>query len=137
MPVQPRLEKIASQLIATPEDFAHGKEYGTNPEFRWGLRDEGVNALRYFKSAANIKLLKSLLSDSVSFLAERDNATFRQYPIRSKAYEVLTSWSVCVAKPVVEGEVQAPNGEESKEKEAVCPCWPTRRFLARHVRAHR
>jgi hypothetical protein len=110
VPVQPSLEKIAKHLIAAPEAFANGKDKSDfNLSWRWPLRVDGVDALRHFKSAANIKLLKSLLNDPDCELFRRQNQdmTFRQYPVRAKAYEVLTAWGVDVTKPVTEETIPA------------------------------
>ncbi len=54
VPVQPSLEKIARQRIES------------------GDRVEGAKALRYFKSASNIKLLKPFLNDPGSVTRAAD-----------------------------------------------------------------
>jgi hypothetical protein len=102
VPVQPSLERVARRLITTPEEFVQGKDgRDMNPVLRRMLRAEGVDALRYFKSAQNARLLKSLLCDSDSYLVTDDesNVTHREYPIRSKACEVLKTWGECVCDP--------------------------------------
>ena len=110
VPVEPSLEKTAKHLVAAPGDFISAKTNAALvPQWRCDLRAEGVNALQYFKSAKNIKLLKSLL-DAPDFWAIRDwstqnrdkNMTNKIYSVRNKAYEVLMAWSVDVPKPVTE-----------------------------------
>jgi hypothetical protein len=110
VPVQPSLEKIAKHLIAAPEYFANWKDKRDfDLWWRWQLRCEGVDALRYFNSAANIKLLQSLLNDPDFELFRRKDQekTFKQYPVRAKAYEVLMAWGVDVTKPVTEEIIPA------------------------------
>jgi hypothetical protein len=106
VPVQPTLEKVAKHLIAAPEDFA---AWTKNPPLRWELglwRRDGVDALRYFKSKNNVRLLKSLLDDSESYLAGQEHGiTLRRYPVRSTAYEVLKSWAIDVPRTVTEEPV--------------------------------
>lgn len=117
VPVEPSLEKTAKHLIAAPEDFISSADIESSkrrnepnpvPQWRADLRADGVDALQYFKSAENIKLLKSLL-DSPDFWMKKDwsveypdTATNKIYSVRSKAYEVLTGWGVDVPKPVTE-----------------------------------
>ena len=117
VPVEPSLEKTAKHLIAAREDFISSADIESSkrrnepnpvPQWRADLRADGVDALQYFKSAENIKLLKSLL-DSPDFWMKKDwsveypdTATNKIYSVRSKAYEVLTGWGVDVPKPVTE-----------------------------------
>jgi hypothetical protein len=107
--VQPPLEKVAKHLITSPEAFMGGKDAcDSSLSTHWQLaqlRSDGVDALRYFKFTANVKLLKSLLNDSDFELADINGATTRQYPVRSKAHEVLTAWGVNVPKPITEEKV--------------------------------
>jgi hypothetical protein len=101
VPVEPALEITAKHLIAAPEDFiTKTNEPALIPQWRADLRADGVDALQYFKSAKNIKLLKSLL-DSPDFWMKKDwsvkypdTATNKIYSVRSKAYEVLKGWGV-------------------------------------------
>jgi hypothetical protein len=109
VPVEPALEITARHLIATPGDFITKTDKpDLVPQWRADLRADGVDALQYFKSAKNIKLLKSLL-DSPDFWTKTDwsvkypdVATIKKYPVRSKAYEVLKGWGIDVPKPVME-----------------------------------
>lgn len=115
VPVEPKLEKTAKHLIAAPEDFISEKsEPALVPQWRCDLRAEGVNALQYFKSAGNIKLLKSLLHAPDCWMIKdwstqyrNMNVTDKIYSVRSKAYEVLKDWGIGVPKPVTEETIQA------------------------------
>lgn len=112
VPVEPSLEKTAKHLIAAPDDFIFRKdEPAFHSQWRCDLRAEGVNALQYFKSAENIRLLKSLL-DAPDYWPIRDwsaklNVTNKIYSVRNNAYEVLKGWDVDVLKPVTKESVQA------------------------------
>lgn len=109
VPVEPALEITAKHLIAAPGDFlTETNKPDLVSQWRADLRADGVDALQYFKSAKNIKLLKSLL-DSPDFWTKKDwsvkypdVATIKKYPVRSKAYEVLKGWGIDVPKPVME-----------------------------------
>jgi hypothetical protein len=64
---------------------------------------DGEKALQFFKSAANIKLLKPLLNDPEYEDWQTQNVpwkTTRTYHVRQAAYDVLQQWGVQVAKPV-------------------------------------
>jgi hypothetical protein len=108
VPVERLLEKTAKRLIAVLEDFISAKTNAALvPQWRCDLRAEGVNALQYFKSAKNAKLLKSLLDAPDCWMIKdwsnqyRDmNVTNKIYSVRNKAYEVLKGWGVDVPKPV-------------------------------------
>jgi hypothetical protein len=110
VPVEPTLEKTAKRLLAAPGDFiSKTDEPALVPQWRCDLRTDGVDALQYFKTAKNIRLLKSLL-DAPDCWRYRDystryrdlNVTNKIYSVRRKAYEVLTGWGVDVSQPVTE-----------------------------------
>lgn len=112
VPVEPALEKIARRLIVAPESFWPASDrHALNSQGLMDCEREGVEALRYFKSARNVRLLKSLLGRSESSLFERQGETYRQFPVQSAAYEVLTGWGVEVPKPVMEEKVSAPGAK--------------------------
>ena len=70
VPVLPALEKTAKHLISAPEDFmTSGHKSVPASEWRCDLRAGGAEALQYFKSAQNVKLLKSLLDAPDCWLA--------------------------------------------------------------------
>jgi hypothetical protein len=98
VPVDSRLERLARGLIVASERFAPGSEARHD---RDRLRVEGVKAVRYFRSAANIDLLKSLLDDPfVVVHIAPDGSRARVYEVREEAYEILRSWDVDVRQPV-------------------------------------
>jgi len=74
----------------------------------WRIR-EAIDSLQYFKSDANISLLKSLLNDpasNTSTRAESNNGIeLREFPVRKQAYDLLKKWSVSVDPPVLTEEV--------------------------------
>jgi hypothetical protein len=115
VPVEPSLEKTARRLIAAPDDFiSTNSEPVSATGWRCDLRAEGVNALRYFKSAQNIRLLKSLL-DAPNFWEIKDwstegrdlNRTVRTYSVRKMAYGVLKEWNVDAPQPAWQETVPA------------------------------
>ncbi len=95
VPVEPGLEERAKRLIASPQDFVPKGEK-LDPLGRCQLRFGGVDSLRYFKSDANAALLRSLLDDP---LEDFQSGLLRQYPVRTKAYEILLHWNVDVPTP--------------------------------------
>jgi hypothetical protein len=112
LPVEASLEQTAKRLIASPQNFVP-KETKLDSLSRDQLRVGGVSALRHFKSDANTALLRSLLDDPTEVLqtfdsGARKGTTVKQYPIRSKAYEILSDWGVPVPMPVI--EVVVPTG---------------------------
>ena len=102
-------EKIAKHLIAAPRDFVPANS-ALNPgeTALAGLRENGVEDLSYYKSAANIKLLKSLLSDPDAVTDTVSNA-YKYYPVRSKAYDVLKAWGLDVPQPVTVEKIPGDN----------------------------
>lgn len=108
VPVLPALERTAKHLISAPEDFMTARHKAVPAsEWRCDLRAGGAEALRYFKSAQNVELLKSLLDARDCWLARdwstenRDrHVTNKIYGVRDTAYVVLKGWGVEVAKPV-------------------------------------
>jgi len=106
VPVEASLEQTAKRLIASPQDFVSKKDK-LDSRARYELRVGGVDALRYFKSAANTTLLRSLLDDPAEVVltfdsGARKGTTLKRYPLRAKAYEILTDWGVDVPMPVTE-----------------------------------
>jgi hypothetical protein len=103
VPVEPSLEKTAKHLIAAPEDFISAKtNIALVPQWRCDLRTEGVSALQYFKSAKNVRLLKSLLGASDFWPVQVGFTICKTFAVRNKAYEVLQGWGVDVPKPVAQ-----------------------------------
>jgi hypothetical protein len=106
VPVEPALERTAKRLIASPREFLPKKAEGDLRALSQ-LRVGGVDALRHFKSAENTTLLRSLLDDATETLqtAEQgapNGTTIKRYPVRAKAYEILTDWGMDVLMPVTE-----------------------------------
>jgi hypothetical protein len=99
VPADERLEKRALDEIRSPDERR---------------REEGVRALRYFKSEENIARMKSLLNDtSFGYLSDpashnRGHETHR-YDIRRAAYEALKCWGVDVPTPVIDEKVWIPD----------------------------
>ncbi len=123
VPVVPALEATARNLIAAPGDFLAtdrvpaATEARLHPAWCCDLRSEGVSALRYFKAARNVRLLKSLLAAPDCWTTRdwsteyRDlNVTNRIYSVRQKAYEVLQGWGVEVPLPVFQERVSCLGG---------------------------
>lgn len=112
VPVDASLEKQARRMIASPNSFLRAKPEPTAADWmRCNIRCSGVDALRHFKSARNIKLLKSLLNDRDYSLSASDqpalNGTLvRHYVVRTRAWEILKSWGFDVPKPVSEALVK-------------------------------
>jgi len=93
VPVCGELEKVARQLIVSPEDFSPG----VRDWERGRLKAEGIQALHYFKSDENADLLKTLLTDESFFiLIEHDEQTEgkRVYDVRERARDVLRAWGI-------------------------------------------
>ncbi|PWU12900.1 MAG: hypothetical protein C5B50_20580 [Verrucomicrobia bacterium] len=95
VPVGPALEETAKHLIARPDDFISGKDSPRAAVWRCDLRADGVSALRYFKSAKNIKLLKSLLEAPDYWISNGpQNVEYKVYSVRETAAAVLKTWGV-------------------------------------------
>jgi hypothetical protein len=112
VPVEASLEQTAKRLINSPEDYVP-KGDKLDGHSRNDLRLGGVNALRHFKSEANAALLRGLLKDPTEVLktvetGTGERPTVKEYPIRAKAYEILSTWGVRVPQPVVEVIVPKP-----------------------------
>jgi prevent-host-death family protein len=101
VPVEPTLARTAKRLIESPQDFVQKWEK-FDPRLRYVLRSSGVNALRYFKSDANIALLKALLADP---LEDVESSLVLQHPVRVKAFEVLLHWEVDAPLPKSPDEI--------------------------------
>jgi hypothetical protein len=95
VPVDKRLEKRA-------HDYIRSESYQN--------REEGVRALRYFKSDENSTRVKGLLNDPgwayLYHARENKGVEVRIYGVRQAAYRTLKSWGVDVAKPTIREEVR-------------------------------
>lgn len=73
-------------------------------------REEGVRALRYFKSDKNVARVKQMLNDpgwAYMYHAQENNGVeFRIYGVRREAYQTLKSWGVEVKEPMTQEEVR-------------------------------
>jgi hypothetical protein len=83
VPIDAKLESLAVSWLA-----------GKNQD----LREAGVGALSYFKSAENTKRLQALLKDK-QFSTQNDR---KHYAVRAKAHEILTAWGIRHATPVID-----------------------------------
>ena len=128
VPVLPSLEITARHFLQRSEDFLpETPEWvRTNAamQAQWlqSERDrfhmEGIKALRYFKSAENIELLKPFLTDPMATDMEvssgqRIGKIDRHYPMRALAYGVLRSWDVAVPEPLLEEPLSEPEAKPS------------------------
>ncbi|RYG28404.1 hypothetical protein EON81_28585, partial [bacterium] len=72
-------------------------------------RTVGIDALRPFKSKANIDRLRLLLKDPTFTIVqapeEYRGVELREYPVRERAYDVLREWKVEVPKLVLREEI--------------------------------
>jgi hypothetical protein len=108
VPVLPSLERIARRMVTAPQGFVPGEERSRLDSLtRSQLRLGGVDALRYFRSPTNVRFLKALLSDETVVYqtlnsGEQNGVTVKQYPLRSRAYEILTGWGIDVTRPMLE-----------------------------------
>lgn len=125
VPILPSLETTARRFIRSPEDFlVETPEWArTNAAMKadW-LKStfcmQGIKALRYFKSAENIELIKPFLTDPMATdmevaSGERIGKIDRHYPMRALAYEVLRSWDFAVPEPVLEEPLPEPESKPS------------------------
>jgi hypothetical protein len=87
VPIDARLEKWAIEKIGT-YIFSDSRRY------------EAVQALRLFKSDANIVRMRRLLKDTTSTIATTRSVARRFYYIRQAAYEALKNWDVQVDAPL-------------------------------------
>lgn len=92
VPIDGRLEQWAIGAIASKE-------------LRDDRRYEAVRALQFFKSEANISLMKSLLDDTTARTVNIANVSRRNYYIRQAAYEALKKWGVEVNEPLLNEEL--------------------------------
>lgn len=92
------VEQTARRLITTPRDFIPA-DAAPDAEAISGLRTHGIGDLRDYKSAENIKLLKSLLSDPE--VTHPGGTRDKYYLVRARAYDILKEWGVDVREPVV------------------------------------
>jgi hypothetical protein len=89
VPVDERLEKRSLDYLKSD---------------KYMLREEGVRALRYFKSDGNIARVRPLLNDPGSALEadqENNGVEVRFYGVRQEAYRTLKTWGVDVEKPKI------------------------------------
>jgi hypothetical protein len=103
VPVDERLEKVAHASIRS-------KDYRQ--------RQEGVRALRFFRSNKNAAQATALLADpewSRLYRAE-DNMGLevRIYGVRQAAYETLQYWGIKAEKPLIREEIQHEPSVEAK-----------------------
>ena len=119
VPVVPSLERLAHRMIDAPDAFSLPSLQGSRAANsiaayeRAGTRAGGVAALKWFRSASNVKLLKKLLDDPMSRTVGRHQpgepvVYVREYPVRASAYAVLAEWGITVPAPVSEESVPAP-----------------------------
>lgn len=125
VPVDYRLERLALRLIKSPGEFAMklddvAAENKSNREFaarvleseKCWLCAEGAEALRYFKSDANIGVLMPLLANpAVSIVHGPGGETNRVYYVRKAAFTVLRDWGVDVEQPVLSVPLAEPDAE--------------------------
>jgi hypothetical protein len=133
MPVA--IKRIHTFSLAVPREVVVGtkweKYYGTGGHLRLSVpvdqtlqkraqnyidsdsyqkREEGVRALRYFKSDENVARVKRLLNDPawgyLKRVEENDGVEVRWYGVRDEAFRTLTSWGADVEKPVIREEVR-------------------------------
>lgn len=99
VPVNEQLEKRALQ-------FLRSESYQD--------REQGIRALRYFKSDENIARARKLLDDSgwayLYHAHENNGIEVRIYGVRLEAYRTLRSWGVNVETPMIREEVQKSSG---------------------------
>jgi hypothetical protein len=95
VPVEERLEKRA-------HDYIRSESYRK--------REEGVRALRYFKTDENIARARTLLNDPgwayMYHAQENKGIGVRIYGVRQEAYRTLKSWGMDVEKPMIREEVR-------------------------------
>jgi hypothetical protein len=91
VPVDPELERWAQSVLR-----------GNTK----GFRAEAVDALRYFKSKENMRLLTPLLNDPqwgyLKSAEENMGVEIRVYTVRRAAYQVLKNWGVDVVEPATQ-----------------------------------
>jgi hypothetical protein len=94
VPVDERLEKRAQDYIRSE---------------RYQNRQEGVRALRYFKSDENCRRVRGLLNDPgwayLYHARENKGVEVRIYGVRQEAYRTLKSWGLDAEKPTIREEV--------------------------------
>jgi hypothetical protein len=95
VPVDQNLEKRAQDYIGSDSSQK---------------RQEGVRALRYFKSDQNIARVKPLIGDPawghLKRAEENGGVEVRWYGVRDEAFRTLRTWGVDVQKPVIREEVR-------------------------------
>jgi hypothetical protein len=90
VPVDERLEKRAREYIGSQS---------------YRQREEGAQALRYFRSDENIARVKALLNDPgwayLKRAEENNGVEVRVYGIRQAAYDTLNYWGVKAKMPMI------------------------------------
>lgn len=106
-------DKFHSLLLEVPVDSDLGKlaiRYIESEDY--GKRYEGVRAIRYFRSKANVPRVKKLLDDDgwsiYQSAASNGGVEVRYYGVRAEAYRTLKSWGISVEKPVARRELAKP-----------------------------
>src|SRR5947209_1628677 len=93
VPVDGRLEQRA-------QDYLRSESYQR--------REEGVRALRYFKSGENIARVRMLLDDPgwayLRHAQENEGIEVRIYGVRREAYRTLKSWGMDAEEPMIREE---------------------------------
>jgi len=97
VPVDSRLEKRSVAVLASDSRA-------------YSQREQAVRALRHFKSAANIALVKAALKDNVwayrRHAVYNDGIEVRYYGIRAAAVNTLAFWGMPVEKPQLIAKVE-------------------------------
>lgn len=113
MPVDARLERIAHQLVATPEAFAAPLASSADDEAQrrhaWAttaLRRQGLSILAmHFPTETNAPLFEPMLVSEhvvIHHGAGPGEPARITYPMRALAYEALTGMGRSITKPVLE-----------------------------------
>jgi hypothetical protein len=101
VPVDDRLQKRAHEYLRS-DDYM--------------CRQEGIRALRFFKSEENIARARALLKDPSWATSKRaednEGVEVRYYGIREEAYEALKEWGEQAKEPVVRETVWKPEAVE-------------------------
>jgi hypothetical protein len=95
VPVDERLENRAHEYISSDS---------------YQRREEGIRALRYFKSDENVMRARMLLDDPgwayLYHAQENEGVEVRIYGVRREAYRTLKYWGTSVEKPTLREEVR-------------------------------
>jgi hypothetical protein len=119
VPVNASLEKTGRRMIESPDEFLSREVVSTetNAEQRavylnWierernEVRKEGINALQYFRSPANIKLVKPFRENpSYQLYRFEDGRLVRKFELRKAAFDTLQKWEMDAGRVVLEEDV--------------------------------